>query len=143
MDYDILLKHKSGKAMVPADALSWRHDHSEGIEEPKETTALSDELFLNLADTELRDAVVDAQESDELAQQVQDKLTNVTYPDDNEKGLQANPQTKWTISTTDRNKTGLFYDGRFYVPDNLELCRQIVQDHHDTEATGHPGILAN
>jgi len=33
MDYDIQLEHKPGKAMVPADALSRRHDHAVGIED--------------------------------------------------------------------------------------------------------------
>ena len=70
MDYDILLKHKPGKAMVPADALSRRYDHSTGIEIPTETTALSDSLFINLTDTELQDAVVEAQESNDLADEV-------------------------------------------------------------------------
>lgn len=33
MDYDIQLQHKPGKTMIPADALSRRHDHAKGIED--------------------------------------------------------------------------------------------------------------
>ena len=36
----------------------------------------------------------------------------------------------------------LFYNGCLYIPDELELRRQIVKDHHDTPTAGHPGVLA-
>lgn len=36
---------------------------------------------------------------------------------------------------------GLF-NGKMYVPDDLDLRRKIVSDHHDAKVAGHPGALA-
>ena len=33
----------------------------------------------------------------------------------------------------------LFYKGRIYVPDDLELRREITRRYHDIESAGHPG----
>ena len=67
MDYDIELKHKPGKTMIPADALSRRHDHNHGREDNEEKIALSDGLFVRLVDLELQNTVTKGQESDETA----------------------------------------------------------------------------
>jgi hypothetical protein len=49
---------------------------------------------------------------------------------------------KWTIEAYPNRALALFYNGRMYIPDDLELRHQIVADHHDTSLAGHPGILA-
>jgi hypothetical protein len=64
MDYDVQLQHKPGKTMVPADALSRRHDHSIGIEEKEEVIGLPEELFIRLLDLDLQDAVMTGQKTD-------------------------------------------------------------------------------
>ena len=46
MDYDIKLQHKPGKTMIPADALSRRHDHSKGEDEHTDVIGLPDDLFI-------------------------------------------------------------------------------------------------
>ena len=33
----------------------------------------------------------------------------------------------------------LFYKGRIYVSDNLELCREITHWYYNIESAGHPG----
>ena len=33
----------------------------------------------------------------------------------------------------------LIYDGLIWIPDNDELRLQILRNHHDTQAAGHPG----
>ena len=133
MEYDIVLKHKPGKSMIPADALSRRHDHAEGMKEDKEddVTALSEELFIRFADLELQELAATAQKSDSLALEALEKI--------------ADPSTlpsKWTTEKDPNGTTCLFYDGRLYVPDDLTLRRRIVSDHHDTTVAGHPGALA-
>lgn len=132
MDYDVKLQHKAGRLMIPADALSRRHDHAKGLEADNEdVTALSEELFIKLADTELRDAVAGAQLDDKLAKEAIARLSDPLHP-----------PVKWQIERDPNAPSCLFYDGRLYVPDNLKLRRQIVSDHHDTPVAGHPGILA-
>src|SRR5258705_449163 len=131
MDYDIELRHKPGKTMIPADALSRRHDHSIGIEEVEDIIGLPEELFVRLLDLDLRDAVVSGQGKDVTAQEA---LTKLTDPE-----IQP---TKWRIEEGPDGSRCLFYDGRLYVPDDLDLRRKIVSDHHDTPVAGHPGALA-
>jgi len=132
MDYDVKLQHKAGRLMIPADALSRRHDHAKGLEDGNEdVTALSEELFIKLADTELRDAVARLQIDDKLAKETIAQLSDPS-----------NPPAKWQIETDPNETTCLFYDGRLYVPDDLDLRRRIVSDHHNTPVAGHPGVLA-
>ena len=69
MEYDIMLQHKPGKAMVPADALSRRHDHAQNVEDMEDQIGLPDRLFVNLLDIELQDAVVKGQLEDSTAQE--------------------------------------------------------------------------
>ena len=58
MDFDVQLQHKPGKTMIPADALSRRHDHAIGIEEQEDIIGLPDELFVRLLDLDLQDVKV-------------------------------------------------------------------------------------
>ncbi len=64
MDYDVQLVHKPGKTMIPADALSRRHDHSIGIDIKEDIIVLPENLFVNLIDLDLQDAVVAGQKED-------------------------------------------------------------------------------
>jgi transposase InsO family protein len=132
MEYDLKLTHKKGKEMIVADALSRRTDHSQGLEaDNKDVTALPEDLWIKLLDTELRDAVAKAQLGDKYAQEV---LLSLNDPEQS--------PVKWTTEAYPNGTLALFYDGRMYIPDDLELRRQIVADHHDTSLAGHPGILA-
>jgi hypothetical protein len=78
MDYDVKLQHKPGKTMIPADALSRRHDHAVGIEEKEDIVALPEDLFIKLLDLDLRDAVVIGQKDDSTAQEALDRLQDPT-----------------------------------------------------------------
>jgi hypothetical protein len=62
MDYDVKLHHKPGKTMIPADALSRRHDHAVGIDEKEDIIGLPEDLFIRLLDLNLWDTVVIGQE---------------------------------------------------------------------------------
>jgi hypothetical protein len=111
MDYDVKLQHKAGKLMIPADALSRRHDHAKGLELGNEdVTALSEDLFIKFADTELQDTVAKAQLSNKLAQEAIVRLSDPS-----------NPPTKWQLERDPNETMCLFFDGRLYVPDNINL----------------------
>ena len=70
MEYDVVLHHKPGSQMIPADALSRRHDHAKGLKEDiKNFIGLSDDLFIRVMDIELREVVAKAQASDSTAQE--------------------------------------------------------------------------
>ena len=132
MEYDLKLKHKQGKQMVIADALSRRSDYFNGIEKDNENvTALPEELWIRLLDTELRDAVVLAQSKDAFAQEVLARLTDSTQS-----------PNEWTIEESQDGSPVLFKNQRMYIPDDASIRRGIIADHHDTTVAGHPGILA-
>src|SRR5258705_8856514 len=115
MEYDIELQHKPGKTMIPADVRSRRHDHSIGIEEVEDIIGLPEELFIKLLDLDLRDAVVSGQRKDGTAQEVLVKLSDPEIQ-----------HTKWRVEEGPDSSRCLFYDGKLYVPDDLDLRRKIV-----------------
>ena len=132
MEFDIKLRHKQGKRMIVADALLWRSDYFVGIKDDNEhVTALPEDLWIRLLDTEIRDAVVLAQADDSMAQEVIKRLNDPAQSPD-----------KWSVEADPNGTSVLFYDSRMYIPDDLTVCRRIVADHHDTTVAGHPGILA-
>jgi hypothetical protein len=131
MDYDIQLQHKPGKAMIPADALSRRHDHAVGIDKIDEIVGLPEEPFVRLLDLDLQDAVVMGQKEDTTANEALQILQDPTTQ-----------PTKWQLEDGPNGSKCLFHDGRMYVPDDLDLRRRIISDHHDTPVAGHPGALA-
>jgi len=51
-----------------------------------------------------------------------------------------NKLEEWTTKQFE-GKNILFYQGRNYVPNDLELQKHIVHKYHDTIAAGHPGEL--
>ncbi len=134
MDYDIKLQHKAGSKMIVADALSRRADWSKGLEDDNDqVVALPDNLWIRLLDTELRDAVAKGLTNDSTAQEAMKRLSET----------EVSP-TNWTLENSGQDSTTpfLFYNGRLYIPDEIDLRRQIVRDHHDTPTAGHPGVLA-
>jgi len=134
MDYDIKLQHKAGSKMIVADALSRHADWSKGIEDDNDqVVALPDNLWIRLLDTELWDAIAKGLPNDAVAQEAMKCLSKT----------EVSP-TNWTLepSGEDSSTPFLFYNGRLYVPDELDLRRQVVSDHHDTPTAGHPGVLA-
>ena len=74
--------------------------------------ALPESLWIKIVDTELQDAVAVAQKKDNL---VQDTVSRLSEPS-------VSPQ-RWTIETSgpDSSTHLLFYNGRLYIPDNLDL----------------------
>src|ERR1700731_291085 len=132
MEYDVKLKHKAGKQMIVVDALSQQADYGYGQEDDNaDTTALPEDLWIQLLDTELQDAVAQAQKGDSHAQEVFKSLNDPSQS-----------PALWTLEVDPTGTTCLFYSGRLYVPDNLSLRRSVVADHHNTALAGHPGILA-
>jgi len=135
MDYDVKLQHKKGSKMIAADALSQQADWQKGIEHDNEqVVALPETVWIRLLDTELQDTVALSLKMDHTAQEAMKCLSDP----------QVSP-TSWTIESSGDDPSPsslLFYNGCLYIPDNLDLRRQIVSDHHDPPTAGHLGVLA-
>ena len=110
-EYNIKLWHIPRKTNGHADALSQLPNYNEGEEDNENVTVLPDHLFTRLLLAE------DHEEQDE------DILR-----------LWVDPHNLWEI-------TGVWWkDRRRVVTGNLAYRRQVVHDHHDLPAYGHPGI---
>ena len=87
---------------------------------------LPDNLFLNLLDLTLQDRVLDLGQLDNFL-----GTFLIVDPPFGTLG-------DWKLELVDGKNT-LFYRGQNYVPDDLDLRRDIVQMVHDHETAGHPG----
>ena len=89
-------------------------------------TLLPDNLFLNLLDLTLQDRILNLGQLDDFLK---------TF-------LVNNPPFRaledWKLELVDGRNT-LFYKGRNYIPDDLDLRCDIVKMLHDHETAGHSG----
>jgi transposase InsO family protein len=134
-NYDINLVHKPGVKMIQSDALSRRPDHIPAEDNDNEQiTVLSPELFLNLIDTELQKKIANNPHLDfDAASAIKSLLgSDLTHIQDSLRD--------WSLEMLD-DKPLLFYQGKHYIPKDLELRREIVRKHHDARTAGHPGEL--
>lgn len=134
-EYDIHLVHVPGSQMVQSDALSRRPDLCpETDDDNKDITLLPEGLFIRLIDTELQERILGAKKMDfDAADAI--KLLFEDTPD------ARRDMDSWTVETKD-GQNMLFYKGKAYIPDDLELRREVVRKHHDVITAGHPGELA-
>ena len=95
---------------------------------------LPESVFINLIDLALQEQILN---SDKLDTEANDalKLLLEEGPTDLRNDL-----TDWTLETKD-GKQMLFRKGNAYIPDDLNLRREIVKKHHDSPTIGHPGEL--
>ena len=91
-------------------------------------TLLPDNLFLNLLDLTLQDQVLSLGQLDDFLKNFSINDPPFRTPGD------------WKLELIDGKNT-LFYKGQNYVPDDLDLQRDIVKMLHDHEMAGHPGEL--
>src|SRR5260370_1067220 len=95
-----------------------------------EIVGLLEELWIGLLDLDLRNAIVTGQGSDWTALEALEKLQD-----------SSNQFKKWSSEKGLSGSRCLFYDSKMYVPDDLNLWRRIISDHHETPVAGHPGVL--
>ena len=113
--------------MIQSDALSWRPNLiPEQDTDNEQITLLPDNLFLNLLDLTLQDRILTLGQLDSFLENF-----SVTDPPFGTK-------EDWKLELVDGRNT-LFYKGWNYIPDDLDLHRDIVRMLHDHETAGHPG----
>jgi len=121
--------------MVQSDSLSRRLDLCPEEDHDNENKVLLPKgLFVNLIDTELQQRIA---KSDKYNMDAANAIKILL-----EKGPREinNKLEEWTTEQFE-GKNILFYQGRNYVPNDLELRKHIVHKYHDTITAGHPGEL--
>ena len=124
--FDLQITHKPGKSMLGSDLLSRRVDHGE--EPPEEATLLPTDMFLAVVDLDLVNEIVETTDKDPFAKYIVQALQQ-KKPSPHAKSMQ-----DWTYT----NGT-LYFRGKTYVPDKIELRRRILNTFHDLPTAGHPG----
>jgi transposase InsO family protein len=136
--FDFTLQHKPGKSMGKPDALSRRADHGTSANDNSDITLLTPGLFAIRA---LEGLTVDGEEKNIL----RDIRKGTRDGDPEEAVAKVVKELKATNSRTVRSAEWtltdgvLFFRGKIYVPDHLELRRRITALCHDTKVAGHPG----
>jgi hypothetical protein len=134
-EFDVKLVHTPGSKMIQSDALSRRPDLCPDEDNDNEDIImLPDDMFLNLIDMDLQRKITMSEDLDGNAAEAL-KLLLENAPTSMTTGL-----GDWTVDKSE-GRNILFYKGKNYIPRNIELRREIVQNFHDHETAGHPGEI--
>ena len=132
--FNFVLHHRPGKSSGKPDALSRRVDHQPEKQDNTNQILLKPELFkikategvlLEGTDEEFLDRIRKCKERDEAVVKAFKEL-------DGQIG---------TVRGTEWKEEGgvVLFNGKIYVPKDLQLRHDIVHAHHDTPIAGHPG----
>jgi transposase InsO family protein len=135
--FNFTITHRAG-TLNKADRLTRRSDHEEGVKfDNSDSTVLKPEVFrINATGrhttppraNHLKQQIIDACHNDGLTKEVFQRFKNLG-PRKLAQGIQ-----EWNFEDGI-----LLFRGKIYIPDNLDLRRQITRAHHDVSAAGHPG----
>jgi RNase H-like domain found in reverse transcriptase/Reverse transcriptase (RNA-dependent DNA polymerase)/Integrase zinc binding domain len=127
--FNMKLIHVPRTQMVQSDALSRRSDHVVGEDtDNKNMILLPEELFVKVIDTELHSLLAESIMKDDLVKEAVRVIK--------ENGT---PPMKSSLSDWEFVDGLLFFNRRCYVPQNVELRREITRRYHESISTGHPG----
>ena len=135
LEFDVKLVHTLGHKMVQSDTLSQRPDLCPDKDmDNEDIVMLPDSMFMDLIDTELQQWIINLNDLDKTAADAL-KLLLESGPTKMTIGLE-----DWTLDTSNGQNV-LFYKGRNYIPQDIELQLDIVQSFHDHITAGHPGEI--
>ena len=120
--------------MIQSDALSQRPDFIPEDNDNDNRTLLPEHMFINLIDTNLEDRIANVENYDFDVKNALEMLL--------EKGpltLQQDLED-WKLEKHN-DKNVLFYKNKNYIPNDLDLRRDVTKMFHDHETAGHPGEL--
>lgn len=132
------LHHKPGVSMGKADALSRRADHHDGVELDNSNVVLLKPEHIRVLAGGRGDLPADAA----AAAILQDIRAAADFDDSVSRGVAALHELQRLGRSSDEwdEDDGLIlYRGKIYVPKDGELRRRVVEGHHDSIITGHPG----
>jgi hypothetical protein len=136
--FDFELHHRPGQRMGKPDALSRRPDHGSGGQDNANVTLLKPELFAIRA---LEGITIEGEEK-EVVKEIRRRVEAGQLEDKVAMAVAAlkNTKTQNVRGAEWSTRDGLIYfRDRIYVPNDPQLRRRIVEQHHDSRVAGHPG----
>jgi Reverse transcriptase (RNA-dependent DNA polymerase)/RNase H-like domain found in reverse transcriptase/Integrase zinc binding domain/Chromo (CHRromatin Organisation MOdifier) domain len=136
--FNYTLHHRPGKTMGKPDALSRRSDHGDGSGDNSDIVLLKPELFVIRT---LEGLTIDG-ENLEITREIRARNRDKAWEDSVAVMVQGLKDSKARSARSAEWKLEhglIFYRDRIYVPNDAELRRKIVAQHHDTKIAGHPG----
>src|SRR5258708_32457692 len=132
--FNFSLCHQPGQLMGKRDVLSQRSDHPQGKDDNTNVTLLPSNVF-EVCNMEA--PLVDSR-GDELVECIQ---RSTDYDDAVVKVLQELGAGIGMLQSNEWERDGdlVMYRGHVYVPRDPQLCHDIIQAHHNSVVTGHPG----
>lgn len=133
--FNIVLKHKPGKLMIPADILSRRDGHDKGEHDNEQVTFLPKEVF------KIRQITggIELNTTEPFYKEIQTESKNdPTYvaltTAERTKGRFQKDIHHWIV------ENGIaWFKGKVFVPDKQDLRRKITKEFHESPVNGHPG----
>ena len=132
--FNFLMHHRPGKSSGKPDALSRRVDHQPNAPDNVGQILLTPKFF-NIKATE--STIVETEDSDFMERikgcKDQDEAVVKAFKELN--------NSSGTLHGSEWKKVDdvITYNGRVYIPKDLQLRHDIVHAHHDTPIVGHPG----
>ena len=147
--FDLQLRHVPGTRMVQSDTLSRLHHLNLEDKDNNDITLLASDMFLNA--TELEDqGPLTLLDNKLFIRAIDDDLTNRIRHSTAER----DPIVSQALLDLKEGKLSplngvlsdwslqdglIYYKGRCYIPQDIDLRREIVRRHHDSLPMGHPG----
>ena len=99
-------------------------------EEDKVIIMLTEDMFISLVATNLRDKIMITTQADDLATKIRDCLQK-----------QLPPPMRIALSDWTFTDGLMTYKGKVYVPTNMELHKEVATSFHNSPLAGHPGFF--
>jgi hypothetical protein len=136
--FNYTLHHRPGRSMGKPDALSRRADHDTGEADNEDVVLLKPELFVirALEGVELmgEEAAILREVRKGNREGKQEDAVAVIAKELAKSSISSTRTAEWTIENG-----VLLFRGKIYVPNDPDLRRRIVAQHHDSKIAGHPG----
>ena len=136
--FDFELIHKAGSLMGKADSLSRRPDHEKGVEHDNEdVTLLKPEFFRIQALRQGHD--VGTQDETDILKRVRKSRDWDEAVVKAVEELRRSPTKRLRSEEWAEEQGLILFQGKVYIPKDMDLRRRIVKLCHETPVAGHPG----
>ena len=136
--FDFSLHHRPGRSMGKTDALSRRADHGDGSGDNQNIVLLQPDLFTIRA----LEGIVPQGEERDILRDIRRANRSGLHEDvvaRAVKELRKGSTLSLRAAEWAEKEDLLYFRDRIYVPNDPDLRRRIISQHHDSQIAGHPG----